>query len=75
MLKQNQDPDDGRGRLLRLTRKGNNLFAGVAPTARAIEDTLFRGLTKSEVTSLRANLAKLLDHTQSIHNGDEAMDD
>lgn len=71
LLKQNQDPDDGRGRLLRLTRKGNNLFATVAPTARSIEDTLARGLTKTELTALRTNLGKLLDHTQSLQREED----
>lgn len=70
LIKQNHDPDDGRGRLLRLTRKGNNIYAGIAPTARSIEETLAQGLTKTEISALRANLGKLLDHVQAIQKDD-----
>ena len=59
LLRQTQDPDDGRGRLLRLTRKGATVYAGVAPTAHAIEAALAPGLTKAEWTTLHRALGKL----------------
>jgi DNA-binding MarR family transcriptional regulator len=66
LLRQTQDPDDGRGRLLRLTRKGSTLHMGVAPTARNIETALAPGLTKAEWSALHKALGKLSEHTQSI---------
>ena len=66
LLKQTQDPDDGRGRLLRLTRKGTTIYTGVAPTAQAIEEALAPGLTKAEWTALRKSLGKLSEHARAI---------
>ncbi len=66
LLRQAQDPEDGRGRLLRLTRKGSASYATVAPTARSIEAALTAGLTKSEVSVLYKALNKLRDHAQSL---------
>lgn len=66
LLRQIQDPEDGRGRLLRLTRKGATTFAGTSPMARQIEETLSAGLTRSEWTTLNRALNKLIDHTRAI---------
>jgi len=66
LVRQTQDPEDGRGRLLRLTRKGSASYATVAPTARSIEAALTAGLTKSEVAVLYKALNKLRDHAQSL---------
>lgn len=66
LLRQSPDPNDGRGRLLRLTRKGTTLFGGVAPTARNIEADLAPGLTKTEWNSLNRTLGKLSAHVQSL---------
>lgn len=75
LLKQSQDPHDGRGRLLRLTRKGNTAFATIAPTASRIEEALAGGLTKSEWTTLNRALGKLMAHARSVlgeHGEDSA---
>jgi DNA-binding MarR family transcriptional regulator len=66
LLRQAQDPDDGRGRLLRLTRKGATLYADVAPTAASIEEVLMAGLSRTEWAALHKALGKLSDHAQSI---------
>lgn len=66
LLRQNQDPEDGRGRLLRLTRKGSVSFAAIAPTARAIDAELSAGLTKTELAALHKALGKISDHARSI---------
>jgi DNA-binding MarR family transcriptional regulator len=66
LLRQTQDPADGRGRLLRLTRKGTAIYTSVAPTARAIEAALTPGLTKAEWGALAKALAKLSDHARSV---------
>lgn len=66
LLRQNQDPADGRGRLLRLTRKGAASFAAIAPTARNIDAALSVGLSKTELAALHKALGKLCDHAQSM---------
>jgi DNA-binding MarR family transcriptional regulator len=66
LLRQSQDPQDGRGRLLRLTRKGTTFYTGVARTARAIEAALAPSLTKTEWSALHKALGKLSEHAQSI---------
>jgi DNA-binding MarR family transcriptional regulator len=66
LLRQAQDPQDGRGRLLRLTRKGAALYADVAPTASEIQDVLMAGLGRTEWRALHRALGKLSDHAQSL---------
>ncbi len=66
LLRQTQDPRDGRGRLLRLTRKGSAMFATVAPTALAIEAALSAALTKAEWNALNRSLGKLVEHTRQM---------
>lgn len=66
LLRQAADPDDGRGRLLRLTRKGSIIFSGVASTASDIEAVLATGLTRTEWNALHKTLGKLGEHVQSI---------
>jgi DNA-binding MarR family transcriptional regulator len=66
LIRQTQDPDDGRGRLLRLTRKGSTLYADVAPTASEIQDALMAGLGKTEWRALHRALCKLSKHAQSL---------
>ncbi len=65
-LRQARDPDDGRGRLLRLTRKGSAAYAGIAPTGQQIEQTLSSCMTRSEWIALHKALGKLIDHTRGL---------
>jgi DNA-binding MarR family transcriptional regulator len=74
LLRQSQDPDDGRGRLLRLTRKGNTLYTSAVPSARDVEATLAAGLTKTEWNALQRILGKLSEHTQAVLTGHELSD-
>jgi DNA-binding MarR family transcriptional regulator len=74
LLRQTQDPDDGRGRQLRLTRKGSALYADVAPTAREIEEALTAGLGKTEWRALHRALGKLSEHAQSLLDGEDDID-
>ncbi len=69
LIRQSQDPADGRGRLLRLTRKGTTIHTNVASTARAIEAELTPGLTKAEWNALHKALGKLSEYAQSRLNG------
>jgi DNA-binding MarR family transcriptional regulator len=71
LLRQTQDPEDGRGRLLRLTRKGSAVYAAVVPTAGAIEATLMESLTRTERSVLHKALAKLSAHATAILEPDE----
>ena len=66
LLRQTQDPDDGRGRLLRLTRKGTTAYAGIAPTAQEIDSVLTPGLTKTEWATLHKALLKLSEHARAV---------
>jgi len=69
LLRQAQDPADGRGRLLRLTRKGASLYAGIKPMAEQIETTLAAGLSRTEWNALHKALGKLMEHAQAINAG------
>jgi DNA-binding MarR family transcriptional regulator len=70
LLRQSPDPSDGRGRLLRLTRKGTTVHAGVVPLARELEATLAEGLTKAEWAALNKALVKINQHVQAIEGPD-----
>jgi len=59
MLRQNRDPNDGRGRLLRLTKRGVGVHNGIVPVVQDIESTLTAGLGKSELATLNKVLGKL----------------
>lgn len=67
LLRQGLDPLDGRGRILRLTRKGIGVHASIVPLARQLEDELSAGLSKAEWASLQKAMDRLeahLDNTQ-----------
>jgi DNA-binding MarR family transcriptional regulator len=59
MLRQMPDPTDGRGRLLRLTRKGSVTHAGMVPLAAKLEATLFSDLSRAEMAALGRILSKI----------------
>jgi len=64
LIKQSQDPNDGRGRLLRLTRKGANLYNGLPAMAQLMEKSVLSGLSATEWTNLQKILLKLIEHTR-----------
>ncbi len=66
LLRQTRDPDDGRGRLMRLTRKGSTVYGGIAPTGEQIEKALATCMTRGEWTALQKALSKLIDHTSHL---------
>ena len=70
LLRQSQDPNDGRGRLLRLTRKGATIHNGIVPLAKEIEASLAEGLSRSEWASLTKALSKLDTHLQHIESAE-----
>jgi DNA-binding MarR family transcriptional regulator len=66
LVKQAQDPDDGRGRLLSLTKKGVTAYSGVVPLAKDLEKTLSDGLNKQEWSTLNKALIKLTAHVLTM---------
>jgi DNA-binding MarR family transcriptional regulator len=60
LVERRPDPDDRRGTLVRLTRKGKVLIDRSVARHVANEDTLLRGLTPAEQRSLDRLLRKLL---------------
>ncbi len=69
LLKQTQDPSDGRARLLRLTRKGTGVHQAAVPLARDIEHSVSQGLSRADWTSLQRILLRLSAHVDSISGG------
>ncbi|MDE2514389.1 MAG: MarR family transcriptional regulator [Rhodospirillales bacterium] len=69
LLRQNADPEDGRGRKLSLTRKGRGIHRGVIPLARTLEAQLAAGLSPGEWQALGPILDKLLAHVQAMEEG------
>jgi DNA-binding MarR family transcriptional regulator len=66
VLRQSPDPNDGRGRLLRLTRKGTTIYANFAPIAADVEASLAQSITRTEWNTLQKALGKLIDHGSSV---------
>lgn len=66
LLKQTQDPHDGRGRLLRLTRKGAGVHRSMTALALETETQLSKGLTRSEWTALHNTLSRLEAHAANL---------
>lgn len=66
LLRQSPDPKDGRGRLLRMTRKGASVHNGVVPLARELEAILAQGLGRTEWRALNRALVRLNGHVETI---------
>jgi DNA-binding MarR family transcriptional regulator len=59
LLRQSPDPRDGRGRLLRLTRRGTTVHAGIVPLAMKVEASLFGDLSRADLAALNRVLMKI----------------
>src|SRR5579862_3706764 len=70
LLRQTQDPRDGRGRLLHLTRKGVTIYEGMVPLACELEGQLAEGLSRSEWSALLKALDKLSLYAKGARGGD-----
>ena len=73
LLRQTQDPRDGRGRLLRLTRRGTTVYEGMVPLACELEGQLAEGLSRSEWTALLKALDKLAAYVKEFDGVDDAV--
>ncbi len=70
LIRQSPDPKDGRGRLLRMTRKGETVHRSVVPLARALEASLADGMGHGQWVALYKALAHLNAHVQGIEGPD-----
>lgn len=73
LLRQTQDPRDGRGRLLRLTRRGVAVYEGMVPLACELEGRLAEGLSRSEWSVLLKALDKLSTHAKGFEGADQGV--
>ena len=71
LLRQAPDPEDGRGRLLRLTRRGTSVYEGMVPLATELEGQLAEGMSKAEWTSLLKALDKLSVVVEGVAGDEE----
>jgi|SRR5271165_1864616 DNA-binding MarR family transcriptional regulator len=73
LVRQTQDPRDGRGRLLRLTRRGVAVYEGMVPLACELEGQLAEGLSRSEWSVLLKALDKLSTHVKQFEGVDHGV--
>jgi DNA-binding MarR family transcriptional regulator len=66
LLEQLPDPEDGRVRRLRLTRRGERVHQAIIPRARALEVLLAEGLSAAEWETLRHLLRRLTSYTKRL---------
>jgi DNA-binding MarR family transcriptional regulator len=66
LLRQSPDPRDGRGRLLRLTRRGEATFGKMVPLAIGTESELFDDLSRADLAALSRVLTKLTARLETI---------
>jgi DNA-binding MarR family transcriptional regulator len=71
LVKQTQDPEDGRARVLRLTRKGTSVHQNLVPLARELETQVAAGLSKTEWATLHKTLNRVIKHVDSLNGHDE----
>jgi DNA-binding MarR family transcriptional regulator len=65
LLRQNQDPLDGRGRLLQLTRKGMTTHAKMVSLAARLEAVVFNDLSPADVAALGRILTKIITRPET----------
>ena len=70
LLRQNQDPSDGRGRLLRLTRKGEATYARVVPLVVRMEAMLVDDLSRADLAAFNRVLTKITTRLETINGAD-----
>jgi DNA-binding MarR family transcriptional regulator len=73
LLRQTPDPEDGRGRLLRLTRRGLTVYQGMVPIAGELEERLAQAMTRTEWGVLLKALEKLSTHAKACEGADQDM--
>lgn len=66
LVARDTDPDDSRGRLIRLLPAGRALYRKIVPMVRSREAFLLEGLEPAERSALDAALAKLLQRSRQL---------
>jgi DNA-binding MarR family transcriptional regulator len=66
LVEQTVDPGDGRARLLRLSRRGEEVHRAIIPLARSLEAQLVGGLSGPEQTAVRAGLRLLAARARQL---------
>jgi DNA-binding MarR family transcriptional regulator len=66
LVRRTQDPGDGRGLLLSLTRKGTTTHNGLVPLSIRTEAEIFKGLTRADKVALERILAKITSELETI---------
>ena len=74
LLRQGPDPRDGRGRLLRMTRKGTSTHAAAVPMVKVVAETVFDNLTRADISALNRVLDKITTRIEMIGDGDYQED-
>ena len=69
LVRRSRDPRDGRGLLLRLTRKGAVVHAKVVPHAAHLEARLFDDLSRADRASLERLLSKVMTSLETAEAG------
>lgn len=62
LLARKPHPDDGRARIIQLTRKGRELEKTLVPVARKLVNRLVAGISEADLVTTRATLRKMFDN-------------
>ena len=62
LLLRKPHPEDGRARVLHLTRKGRELEKKLVPVARKLVNRLVAGISEDDLVTTRATLRKMFDN-------------
>lgn len=73
LLRRSADPHDGRGRLLRLTRKGISVHDGMVPMAQELESALSQGLGTAQWRTLHRTLVRLERQLGAVDADDDGV--
>ncbi|HUB11745.1 MAG TPA: MarR family winged helix-turn-helix transcriptional regulator [Acetobacteraceae bacterium] len=71
LVRQLPDPNDGRGRRLRMTRKGRGVYQRVVPLAREMEAELADGVGRTQWAALGKALVRLNQHVRHVVETDQ----
>jgi DNA-binding MarR family transcriptional regulator len=66
LVRQSTDPDDGRGRLLQMTRKGQKAYERAVPLSREVEAALVAGVGRTHWAALGKALTRLNEHVRHV---------
>ena len=62
LLARKPHPEDGRARIIQLTRKGRELEKTLVPVARKLVNRLVAGISEADLVTTRATLRKMFDN-------------